>query len=31
MNRFMNEDFLLNSPTAKTLYEDYAKDQPIFD
>lgn len=31
MDRFMNEDFLLQSPTAKTLYEDYGKDEPIFD
>lgn len=31
MKRFMKEDFLLDTKTARTLYEKYAKDQPIFD
>ncbi|MDY3124718.1 MAG: glucuronate isomerase [[Actinobacillus] rossii] len=31
MKQFMNEDFLLSTDTAKTLYHDYAKIQPIFD
>lgn len=31
MNAFMNEDFLLTTDTAKTLYHDYAKDMPIID
>lgn len=28
---FLDEDFLLNTATAKKLYQDYAKDMPIFD
>ncbi len=28
---FINEDFLLQSPTARRLYHDYARDQPILD
>lgn len=31
MKPFMNEDFLLSNETAKILYHDYAKHQPIFD
>ena len=31
MKTFMDEDFLLETKTAQTLYNDYAKDQPIFD
>ena len=31
MKPFMNEDFLLTTPTAKHLYHDFAKDMPIFD
>ncbi len=31
MKAFMNEDFLLTTDTAKTLYHDYAKDMPIID
>jgi len=31
MKAFMDETFMLNNPTAVHLYEDYAKDQPIFD
>ncbi|KAF6661619.1 glucuronate isomerase [Pantoea sp. EKM101V] len=31
MSRFMTEDFLLDSEFARRLYDDYAKDQPIFD
>jgi glucuronate isomerase len=31
MKKFMDKDFLLNSETALKLYEDYAKDMPIFD
>lgn len=31
MNTFLTEDFLLLSDTAKTLYHDYAKLQPIID
>ncbi|MCR5255020.1 MAG: glucuronate isomerase [Acetatifactor sp.] len=31
MKRFMDEDFLLSTETAKKLYNDYAKDQPIID
>lgn len=31
MKPFMNEDFLLSTDTAKRLYHDYAKVQPIFD
>jgi len=29
--KFMDENFMLNSETAKQLYFDYAKDMPIFD
>ncbi len=29
--RFMDENFLLNSPTAETLFHEYAKDMAIFD
>ena len=28
---FINEDFLLESKSAKILYHDYAKDSPIID
>lgn len=28
---FMDENFLLNSPTAETLFHEHAKDMPIFD
>ncbi len=31
MTRFMDNDFLLHSPTAKTLYHDYAAKMPICD
>lgn len=31
MKKFMDADFLLSTPTAKTLYCDYAKDMPIVD
>lgn len=31
MKAFMNEDFLLTTDTAKTLYHDYAADCPIID
>lgn len=31
MKAFMDEDFLLESETAKTLYHEFAKDMPIFD
>ncbi|MDR0532619.1 MAG: glucuronate isomerase [Verrucomicrobiales bacterium] len=31
MKTFITDDFLLQSQTAKTLYHQYAKDQPIFD
>lgn len=31
MKSFMNEDFLLNTETAKTLYHTYAADAPIID
>ncbi|ADL51988.1 glucuronate isomerase [Clostridium cellulovorans] len=31
MKEFMGEDFLLSTETAKTLYNEYAKDMPIFD
>ena len=31
MKPFMGEDFLLNTPTAQTLYHDYAKEMPIAD
>ncbi len=31
MKSFMDEDFLLSSHTARRLYHDFAKDQPIYD
>ena len=31
MTPFLNEDFLLQTPTAKTLYHKYAEGEPIFD
>ncbi len=31
MNPFLSEDFLLQTPTAKTLYHQYAEDMPIYD
>ena len=31
MRPFMDEDFLLSTPTAKHLYHDFAEDMPIFD
>ena len=31
MQPFLSENFLLQTETAKRLYHDYAKDQPIFD
>ncbi|MCF7790738.1 MAG: glucuronate isomerase [Victivallales bacterium] len=31
MKKFMDENFLLNSSTAVKLYNEYAKDMPIFD
>lgn len=31
MRKFMDEDFLLQSDTAKTLYHSYAKEMPIID
>lgn len=31
MKKFMDEDFLLQTETAKKLYHDYAKEMPIFD
>jgi len=31
MKKFMDEDFLLNSNTAKKLYNDYSKDLPVID
>ncbi|MEG2434837.1 MAG: glucuronate isomerase [Ruthenibacterium sp.] len=31
MKNFMDADFLLSTPTAKTLFHDYAKNQPIVD
>lgn len=31
MKQFMCENFLLSNDIARTLYHDYAKDQPIFD
>ena len=31
MKEFLGNDFLLKTPTAVKLYEDYAKDAPIFD
>ena len=31
MKKFMDRDFVLKTETAKKLYEEYAKDMPIFD
>ena len=31
MKTFLDDQFLLTNPTAKTLYQQYAKDMPIFD
>ena len=31
MKRFLDEDFLLDSPTAVRLYEEHARDLPIID
>lgn len=31
MKKFMDKDFLLTTPAAKTLYHDYAAKQPIID
>ena len=31
MKSFLSEDFLLQTETARRLYHDYARDQPIFD
>jgi len=31
MNRFINDDFLLNNKTARRLYHDFSKNQPIID
>ena len=31
MKKFMDKDFVLKNPTAVKLYENYAKDMPIFD
>lgn len=31
MKEFMNEDFLLDNPTAVKLYHEYAEEMPIFD
>ncbi|MEG2405293.1 MAG: glucuronate isomerase, partial [Oscillospiraceae bacterium] len=31
MKSFMDTDFLLTTPTAKTLFNEYAKNQPIVD
>lgn len=31
MKAFLNEDFLLNNPTAVRLYHEYARDMPIID
>ena len=31
MKRFMDDDFLLTTPTARSLFHDHAKDMPIFD
>lgn len=31
MKSFLDQDFLLNTPTAKQLYHDFAKDMPIID
>ena len=31
MRQFMDEDFLLTTPAARTLYHQYAESQPIID
>ena len=31
MARFMDEDFLLNTPAARRLYHDYAEGLPVID
>lgn len=31
MKAFLDDDFLLQSETAKTLYHNYAKEAPIYD
>lgn len=31
MKKFLGDDFLLETETARVLYHDYARDQPIFD
>ena len=31
MKEFMDQDFLLETPTAQKLYHDYAEKQPIID
>ena len=31
MKAFMDRDFLLDTPTAVTLFHDYAETMPIFD
>lgn len=31
MKKFMDKDFLLTTPAAKTLFHDYAAKQPIID
>ena len=31
MKKFLDKDFVLSNETAVTLYENYAKDMPIFD
>ena len=31
MKKFIDEDFLLKNETAKKLFHDYAKAEPIFD
>ena len=31
MKTFMDKDFLLDTPSARTLFHDYAEDMPIFD
>ena len=31
MKKFMDDNFMLNNETAVKLFNDYAKDMPIFD
>ena len=31
MKKFMDDNFMLNNETAAKLFNDYAKDMPIFD